>query len=305
MRNCFTALFILLFPLSLLSQSAKLSEKAEISVLTVGPGEMLNDAFGHNGFRVKDESRRLDVVFNYGVYDFGAPNFYLKFARGKLNYKMGVNYYDDFYQLYTYQDRTIQEQVLNLSQQEKQEIFDFLNENYKPENRYYLYDFFYDNCATKMRDVLVQVFGEKLKFNTPPDLQERSFRGLIYEHVDRNSWGSFGIDLALGSVIDKTAEPYEYMFLPKYINEFFDHAQLPNGDKLVSESRTIYEAAAENREAGFLFSPLVILGLLAGLILWITYADQKNSRRSKWLDLSIFLITGFAGIILLLLWFAT
>ena len=103
----------------LAGQTQYLSPEAEISVLTIGPGTSLNDAFGHSGFRVKDTTG-LDVVFNYGVYDFNAPNFYLKFAQGKLNYLIGANYFSDFYNNYVEENRSIEEQVLNLNQKEKQ-----------------------------------------------------------------------------------------------------------------------------------------------------------------------------------------
>ncbi len=96
----------------------------------------------------------MDIVFNYGVYDFDTPNFYTKFAQGKLNYKIGANYFEDFKESYIRQNRTIKEQILNLSLDERQQVFNFLSKNYEPENQYYLYDFFYDNCATKIKDVI-------------------------------------------------------------------------------------------------------------------------------------------------------
>ncbi|MBT8287506.1 MAG: DUF4105 domain-containing protein [Bacteroidia bacterium] len=305
MRIYLVFLCLILNPLNLQSQQRMLSDQAEISVLTVGPGKNLNDVFGHNGFRIKDKVRGIDVVFNYGVYDFEAPNFYLKFAQGKLNYMIGLNYYEDFYNLYNYQNRTISEQVLNLSQDEKQRIFNFLSENYKPENRFYLYDFFYDNCATKMRDVLETVLPQDLNFKTPDSFEGRTFRQLIHEHVNRNGWGSFGIDLALGSVIDKEATPREFMFLPKYIHSFLDVAERSDRDKLVKSSRIIYKARPEKKGMGFLYSPLFILGIIALIILYITFQDHKKSKQSKWLDLTMFLVTGIAGLIILLLWFAT
>src|SRR5690554_1391125 len=113
-----TCLFVVL---SSFSQTRRLSSDAEISVLTIGPGSSLNDAFGHSGFRIKDTRLGIDEVYNYGIYDFNTPNFYLKFAQGKLNYLIGKNDYDDFYTSYVYQNRTIQEQTLNLSQTEKQQ----------------------------------------------------------------------------------------------------------------------------------------------------------------------------------------
>ncbi|MCK0180186.1 DUF4105 domain-containing protein [Flavobacteriaceae bacterium S0862] len=288
------------------AQQLKLSNQAEISVLTIGPGTLLMDAFGHNGFRVRDRERMLDVVFNYGTFDFDTPNFYLKFAQGKLNYKLSHNSYDDFFQAYIAQNRSIDEQILDLTRTQKQQVFDFLLNNAKPENKYYLYDFFYDNCATKMKDVLKVSLNETLTFKQPDDFNPKTFRALIHEHVNRNSWGSLGIDIALGSVIDKRATPEEHMFLPKYIHVFFEKATFTNSNKsLIKQPRLLYKKKEKSISNIFLMSPLMIFGLLGILILWITYQDYKKGARTIWLDIGLFSITGFIGVILLLLWFAT
>ena len=301
-------LLLLLLAFSFLTnaQQLKLSNQAEISILTIGPGTLLMDAFGHNGFRVRDRERMLDVVFNYGTFDFDTPNFYLKFAQGKLNYKLSHNSYDDFFQAYIAQNRSIDEQILDLTRTQKQQIFDFLLNNAKPENKYYLYDFFYDNCATKMKDVLKVSLNEKLTFKQPDDFNPKTFRALIHEHVNRNSWGSLGIDIALGSVIDKKATAEEHMFLPKYIHVFFEKAAFTNSNKLlIKQSRSLYKKREKSISNIFLLSPLMIFGLLGLLILWFTYRDYKSNRRSKWLDIGLFSITGLIGVCLLLLWFAT
>ena len=287
------------------SQRILLSDDAKISVLTVGPGTSLYDAFGHNAFRIQDKNKRIDLTFGYGEYDFDDPNFYVKFAQGKLNYLLSQIRYANFYNYYISQNRTIDEQVLNLSQDQQQALFNYLLTNYKPENRRYLYDFFYDNCATRMRDVTKIAIKDSIGFNVPSDFQQKTFRNLIHDHVNRNSWGSFGIDLALGSVVDRPASSYEYMFLPKYIHDFFAEAQLSNGESLVTSSQQIYKSSRTSNRSTFFLSPLFILGLVSLLIIYITYQDNQLDKRSKWMDVSIFAITGIAGIIMLLLWFAT
>lgn len=297
--------FLFLFVyVSSFGQQIQLTEDAEVSVLTFGPGESLNDAFGHNAFRIKDKSKGIDLVYGYGEYDFDAPNFYLKFARGKLNYLISRHNFSNIYYHYTSYNRSIDEQVLNFKLKEKQSLFDFLENNYKPENRRYLYDFFYDNCATKIRDVSETVTNSPINFSVPEDFQRKTFRELIHEHVDRNSWGSLGIDIALGSVIDRNASANEYMFLPKYIHSFFEVAKIGNRN-FVKSSSTLYERKKGNASFNFLLSPLMILGLIALLILHITYKDYKNKKRSHWLDVTLFSITGIIGVLLLLLWFAT
>ncbi|MCB0463817.1 MAG: DUF4105 domain-containing protein [Flavobacteriaceae bacterium] len=288
-----------------ISVSQTLSPTAEISVLTIGPGTSLNDAFGHSGFRIKDKAQGLDVVFGYGQYDFDAPNFYLKFAQGKLNYLISKDNFNDFYRVYVYFNRSIKEQTLNLNAAEKQNLYNFLVNNYKPENRAYLYDFFYDNCATKIRDVANSALNKGISFQKPDDYQAQSFRTLIQNNLNKNSWGSLGIDIALGSVIDREASPEEQMFLPENIHKFFAKATLQNGDPLVSKSETLYTEKEKNTASNLWSSPLVILSLIALGILWITYSDYKKNKRTKWLDIILFTLTGLIGIFLLLLWFAT
>ncbi|MBU2929535.1 lipoprotein N-acyltransferase Lnb domain-containing protein [Winogradskyella psychrotolerans] len=298
--------FIFLFTIiSTFAQQFQLSDNAKISVLTIGPGESLNDAFGHNGFRIKDTNLGIDVVYGYGEYDFDAPNFYLKFAQGKLNYLISRHNFNAFYYAYTKSNRTIEEQVLNLSAEEKQNLFNYLENNYKPENRRYLYDFFYDNCATRIRDVAQTTTKSKIEFIAPQNLESKTFRELIHEQVGLNTWGSFGIDIALGSVIDKQASQREFMFLPKYIHAFFETAKINTSENLITSSSVLYEKNETNLASNILWSPLVIIGLLALIILYITYKDYKNETRHKWLDLILFSTTGLIGILILLLWFAT
>lgn len=301
-------LLLLLFLVCSIPSNAqlKLSNQAEISVLTISPGTLLMDAFGHNGFRVRDKGRMIDEVFNYGTFDFDTPNFYLKFAQGKLNYKLSHDSYDDFFRAYIAQNRSINEQILDLTQSQKQQVFNFLQNNAKPENKYYLYDFFYDNCATKMKDVLKVAFNEPITFNEPDNFNPKTFRALIHEHVNKNSWGSLGIDVALGSVIDRTATPEEHMFLPKYIYTFFEKATFANSNKpLVKQSRSLYKKRKALSTNSFFTSPIFIFSLLGLLITWLTYKDYKNYQHRKWLDVALFGITGLIGVFLLLLWFAT
>ncbi len=291
--------------LSSFAVQLQLSEDVTVSVLTIGPGESLNDAFGHNAFRIQDRKQGIDVVYGYGEYDFDAPNFYLKFAQGKLNYLISRHNFSDIYNHYKRYNRTIKEQVLNLSAEEKQELFNYLENNYKPENRRYLYDFFYDNCATRIRDVAEIATKNNIAFNTTPNFEPKTFRALIHDHVGLNTWGSFGIDIALGAVIDREASVEQHMFLPKYIYTFFDTAKIKDGANLVEESSILYQKRDTESESNLMLSPLVIMGILAVLILVITYNDYKNNTRSQGLDLILFVLTGSIGILLLLLWFAT
>ncbi|MBT0608472.1 lipoprotein N-acyltransferase Lnb domain-containing protein [Aequorivita echinoideorum] len=305
--------FFLLFLAIILTSSAKaqfepLSQKAEISILTIGPGAELYDKFGHSAFRIQDPDTGVDVVFNYGTYDFDTPNFYTKFAQGKLLYELSVEYYTSFYNRYVSQNRWIKSQILNLNAAEKQAVSDFLWNNYRPENKKYKYDFFYDNCATKIRDVLIEVLGNKLEYKEDHITESYTFRDLIQQRLQANSWGSLGIDVALGAVIDKQAKPIEYQFLPDYIFEGAENAVIHrNGtdEKLVKTTEILFENKPVANSGGFIFSPLFVFGILGLLLIYVTIKDYKAERRSRFLDGVIFFVTGLIGVFLLLLWFAT
>ncbi|AVI51452.1 hypothetical protein C5O00_09810 [Pukyongia salina] len=306
-KNYLLFLFILL-NLPAFAQYVSLSEKAEISILTIGPGDNLYDKFGHSAFRVYDPENDIDYAFNYGVYDFDTPNFYTKFAQGKLLYKLAVSEFEPFLNSYKAQDRWVEEQVLNLSYSEKQGVFNFLQENAKPENKYYKYDFLYDNCATRIRDVLVSVLGDKLKYNAILAEEGYTFRELIQKNVHYNSWGSLGMDVAIGAVVDRKASSWEYQFLPEYVykaNEGATIATASGTTALVKTTKKLYDTEERRESGNFFVSPLFIFGILGLLLVFVTYKNYKNQQRSRYLDMLIFLVTGLIGVILLLLWFAT
>jgi len=306
-KNYLLFLFILL-NLPAFAQYVSLSEKAEISILTIGPGDNLYDKFGHSAFRVYDPENDIDYAFNYGVYDFDTPNFYTKFAQGKLLYKLAVSEFEPFLNSYKAQDRWVEEQVLNLSYSEKQGVFNFLQDNAKPENKYYKYDFLYDNCATRIRDVLVSVLGDKLKYNANLAEEGYTFRELIQKNVHYNSWGSLGMDVAIGAVVDRKASSWEYQFLPEYVykaNEGATIATASGTTALVKTTKKLYDTEERRESGNFFVSPLFIFGILGLLLVFVTYKNYKNQQRSRYLDMLIFLVTGLIGVILLLLWFAT
>jgi hypothetical protein len=285
-----------------------LGDDSEVSILTMGPGLQLYDSFGHSAFRVKDESNGIDLVYNYGVYDFNTPNFYLKFARGKLLYKLALSPFEPFQNYYIRQDRWIKEQVLNLNQSEKQAMFDFLQNNAKPENCEYLYDFFYDNCATKIRDVMVSVLGDDLVYYEDHITEDLTFRELIQMNVHWNSWGSLGMDTAIGAVVDKNAAKWDYQLLPEYVLKGSANAKINRGSTsvdLVRVTHSLYTSDPVKKSTPFFISPLFVFGVIGLIILYITYNDWKKKRRSRYLDSILFMITGFIGLFILLLWFAT
>jgi hypothetical protein len=291
-----------------LPNTPTLSSHAALSVITIGPwqGELYS-AFGHSAFRVYDPELAMDDFYNYGVFDFDQPNFYLNFARGHLNYKLGVDPYPLYRDYFIRHNRYIHEQVLNLDSVQRQVVFDYLFWNAQPENAYYFYDYFYDNCASRLRDILKNNFHEDVRFDSTFITTNYTIRQLTDLYLQHQPWGDLGIDICLGLPMDKHASPYEYMFLPDYIEASFDRATLVKGDStkpLVKEKIAVYEAVPEDTPTS-LIHPWLAFGLLLALTTWITLTDWKKKKTSKWFDTVLFGTVGLLGVLLLLLWVAT
>ncbi len=284
---------------------ATLSDQAEISVITCGPGQTeLYSAFGHSAFRVYDPVLGIDHAYNYGVFDFNQPNFYLNFALGKNYYKLAVQEYKRFEYVYIYFNRNVHEQVLNLTHPQKQKLFDYLQWNARPENQVYLYDYFYDNCATKLPEIVLKVFGDSVRFDGSHITTQHSIRELTDLYLTYQPWGDLGIDICLGLSMDKKATPYEYMFLPDYVESGFDHAFI-NGKAIVKEKRIIYESVPEDFRNG-IFQPRYVFSIFAFFVLALSFFDLRNKKiKARWLDVTLFLSVGAIGLLLFLLWVAT
>ncbi len=300
----------LLFILTSLQVRAelKLSETAQIHILTCGPYQSeLYSAFGHSAIRVYDKENGLDLLYNYGVFDFNQPNFYLNFARGFLNYKLAVMDYSRFRDYYIYHNRFIHEQVLNFNQSQKQQFFEFLQWNSKPENQYYYYDYFYDNCATRVRDALISTFDDKIEFDGSYIKTDYTIRELTDLYLKNQPWGDLGIDICLGLPMDKKATPNMYMFLPDYIESAFNHATIKTDSgvvPLVKRTINTYEAEAETIDRSIMtplnvFSVILIMGIL------FTVFGFKNRKPFKLLDIVLFSLIGLIGLLLFVLWVAT
>ena len=279
----------------------------EVSLLTADPGTELYSSFGHSAIRMRELGPGgRDLVFNFGTFDFDTPNFYGKFATGKLNYMLSVATYDRFIVEYDYYKRGLREQVLDLNEEQKDFLLQHLDAQYAPERRFYKYDFFYNNCATKIRDAFDVVIGEQLVWSDTL-AEEKTFRNLIDEFVLPLPWADFGIDLALGSVIDRPATELEKQFLPTYMEQAFAKATIvKNGVSrpLVKQSRVLLEYPKEATQQSLL-NPSVVFWFLAIIFAALTGYGFKKGKLMKVLDIALFGILGILGLVVTFLWFFT
>jgi hypothetical protein len=279
----------------------------EVSLLTADPGTELYSSFGHSAIRMREigpDGR--DLVFNFGTFDFDTPNFYGKFATGKLNYMLSIATYDRFIIEYDYYKRGLREQVLDLNQDQKDFLLQHLDAQYDPARRFYKYDFFYNNCATKIRDAFDIAMGEQLVWSDSV-AEEKTFRNLIDEFVLPLPWADFGIDLALGAVIDRPATELEKQFLPTYMEQAFANATIvENGVSrpLVKQSRVLLEYPKENAQQSLL-NPSVVFWLLTLVFAALTLYGFKKGKLMKGLDVALFGTVGTLGVVVTFLWFFT
>jgi hypothetical protein len=299
---------LLLTGLPVTAQKAvSLGENARITLLTCSPGDDLYSIFGHSAVRVHDPDQNLDAVFNYGTFDFSDPNFYLNFVRGKLNYKLSLASYTNFEYQYFYEERWIWEQELNLGPDEKQYLFDSLVINYLPDNRYYLYDFFFDNCATRIRDIFAEAIESQVAFDYSGLEHGKSFRELLMPYLDRKPWARLGINLALGLPADKTAAPWDYMFLPDHMMTVFGSTGLWTEDEIinfVSPAVIILEGEPLSR-AGVHNLPVAAFILILIAAIFLSWKNLQSGSFSWWFDRLLFGLAGSLGLLISFLWFGT
>ncbi len=279
------------------------TDNLQISLITCNPGNELYSVFGHSAIRVIDRSKGYDKVYNYGTFDFNTPNFYLKFARGYLNYELTVSSMRRFMAEYRHTNRSVFEQVLILNDEEKQKIYNSLEYNAQPENKFYQYDFFFDNCATRIRDICSKEFAGSLKFNAA-DYKAQTFREMILPYLEAHKWSRFGINLVLGQVADKEADLNDGMFLPDYLKMVFAGATF-NDKLLCAPVQTLFKQTNTDNRTAFLKSPIFVFSAIFLLIALSTYFEIKRKKRFKLIDFMLFLSVGITGLILFLLWFAT
>jgi len=284
-----------------------LSPQARVCLLTCAPGAELYSIFGHSSIRIFDPAQRLDWVFNFGTFDFDTPNFALKFARGKLEYYLLSYSMRGFMREYQADSRTVREQVLNLDAQQREAILKTLKANERPENRFYKYDFFFDNCSSRERDILQQVLGNSVTFQSPSGVDYGSYRSLITPYMEQIPWTAFGIHLMLGTPADQIAGVKGAVFLPDHLHDIFGASKVktPLGESpLVLEEKVLLQAEPVIPPSGW-FTPWVVLGLVSLTGLGIYFLPVRFSALMQVFDSILFGVVGLLGCLMLTFWLAT
>lgn len=309
----YLSVLLLIFSLGNSFAQTRLSPESKISLLTIAPGAELYSAFGHTGVWVLDPVNNISQVYNYGTFDFvkGKENeFYTNFVKGRLIYRLDTESFRRFDRVYRYYKRTYVAQTLDLNLDQRQRVYEFLLHNYQPENRNYLYDFIYDNCATRVLDMLNYVLEDSIHWYKENEDADMTIRQMLRDpYLVGREWSGFGIDLILGSVVDHHPSHVRQAFLPDYLSVYFDQAQISDTNDqwkpLVARKRLLYEGDPPPAPLPVYLQPNFATFLLFGLILLATAFQRVRGKKGVWLDRVFFFATGMAGLILFLAWFAT
>ncbi|MGQ9619477.1 MAG: lipoprotein N-acyltransferase Lnb domain-containing protein [Bacteroidales bacterium] len=302
MNRRFLIIFILTISLSTELQS-QLSGDTLVYLITCSPGTATYSIYGHSALRVVIPSSGYDMVYNWGVFDFNTPHFIWKFAKGRLDYMLGVYPYELFLREYFMDKRSVYSQRVNLDGKELKYLMFLLDENLKPENIYYRYDFFYDNCSTRIRDLFEKILYDRLYY--PPDerINLPTFRDRISEYQRKYPWLKAGVDFALGLPADKKAYFRNRMFLPEDLQKNLTQALIGRNNKtvpLLQPVETIFEFDPPEIKTPFYLSPMFVLGIVFILVLFVS-VQLRNSVFINYIDILIFAL--FSVLALLLVFF--
>ncbi len=274
-----------------------------ISVLTCSPGPEIYELVGHTALRVRTAD--TDSVWNYGMFDFNAPGFVYRFVKGETDYMLGSYPFAWFLPEYAMRGSGVREQVLNLTPEETRRLYDMLQTEALPANRTYRYNYVLDNCATRVRDRIDDALGAPVEYTDTAIYH--SFRDAMRAHHTNYPWYQAGIDLALGSGIDRPVTFREEMFAPTRLSAGLAGARRPDGTPLVREERMLLPANPDAvlPPTPWWRTPLTVALIILGLSIAVSVADTLRRRCSVWVYAVWFFLLGLAGCLIAFLVFVS
>lgn len=297
-------LLYILFVLASVTHAQDFGPNTKISLLTFGPGNDLYSKFGHSAIRLNDPSQGLDLSYNYGTFDFDTPNFYGKFVRGKLDYILSVDRTAPLLRYYKRTGREVIEQDIILDEVAVQGIAAFLIDNYKPENRTYKYDFFYDNCATRLRDIIEDQLKGQMVYKEIAE-SDRVYRDLLIEKLESVPLVLLGINLILGPNTDKAVDLRGEMFLPSYLMDNLDrYGRHIDGEVIMDSKKLVFPERLEFSGPSIFRQPALYAFLL---FLFSIYAYLRGMFTSALNVVGVFLLSlsVICGLLFSFMWLFT
>jgi len=283
-----------------------LSQKAYISLLTASPGPEVYSQYGHTAIRICDPDNHFDLAFNYGLFDFNSPNFIWRFVTGQTDYMVGATSYMDFLLEYQIGNRAVTEQILNLRPEEKEELWQALIKNIQPENCTYRYNFFFDNCATRPRNMIVKAIAGKVNYGWNGKF--KSLRDEIHFFTDKYPWTQFGIDFTLGSPADNSASLNAQQFAPDVLMESFSKAVIlsdtAQARPLVLITRHPVTIDTSLTKKTFTYpKPIIVLWIIFAIVTVISFFEVKKRKHFHILNAIVYAVAGLIGTVIAFLVF--
>ena len=300
----FLAASFLLTACSVSPTFAQDMDSVEVSLITCSPHEEIYSLYGHSAIRWHDGDQ--DLVFNWGMFSFSKPYFALRFVFGLTDYELAAYPFDVFWPYYQRWGSSVTEQVLNLTADEKRLLQEALAKNLEPGNRVYRYNFFYNNCSTKPRDVIESCVKGQVVYEAREDYNP-TFRDMVRECNRNHLWSKCGNDMLLGLKADFKTSRTEQEFLPMNLMHDFARARIyANGEyrPLVKEQRLIVAPGVQRIEPDFILSPTEVALLLLLLSIGIALYEWKRRKTMKWWDVTLMTIQSLAGIVLTVMIFS-
>lgn len=282
-------------------------DSVEVSLLTCAPHEEVYSLYGHTALRWHDLHTGDDLAFNWGIFNFKKPFFVVRFVFGLTDYELGITPFEPFAAYYRRWGAMVTEQVLNLTSAEKSRLQKLLADNYLPENRVYRYNYFYDNCSTRPRDIIERCLDGKVEYKQRQDY-ELTFRQMIHEKTKHHEWATEGNDLLLGLRADLKTSRQEQEFLPENLLYDFDRAQIRGNDgavrPLVVNRRMAVQPGVQVIERDFVMSPIEV-GVALLIVSLLVFAVEWRRRHIFiiW-DVVLMALTGLAGCVLFVMLFS-
>ena len=301
-----TLIFSWITPIAAQNETNLDLDSVEISLLTCSPHEEIYSLYGHSALRYHDLRTGEDVVFNWGLFNFKAPHFVLRFVFGLTDYELGTTPLPYFCNYYRKWGSSVTEQKLNLKSEEKKAVMQALNENLQPDNRIYRYNFFYDNCSTRPRDIILKSISGKIEYQLREDFFP-TYREMVHECVRNHPWAKFGNDILLGIKADQPTTHEQQEFLPNNLMYDFDHAQIyKDGEyrSLVSEREMLVPPGVQIIEDDFPISPIVIFMILLVVSICFFIQEWRRHKTYKYWDALLMLLQGLAGCVLFAMLFS-
>ena len=292
-------ILLLCLVMSLSVRANELSETARISLITCSPGEALYEKYGHTALRVYDPVNDIDITFNYGIFDFDVDHFYWKFVKGETWYQLGAMMTYWFMLDYAEDGRNVSEQILNLTPEQTESLWMALKTNYQPQNRYYLYNFVFDNCATRPYRLIANTLNDTI-ISDYTGYTGQTYRRFIRHYTDGLSWANAGINLLFGPKADQPMDSEQRLFLPEELMLFMQSAHLSDGSPLVCQSAITPFSVAKTPWWASWPLGLACYFILMALISWY---DRKRQRWSWWVDLIVAVPYGLLLVIVTFLTF--